>query len=247
MPSRGACRCSGTEANSWKFRVSPDQLGVWKWSVKSRDAGLNGKSGSFEAVASRRPGSIRPMKGFPQHFERQDGKPFWFLGDTAWALYTDSAEEKHDRAAALRYIDVRAGQGVNVLHSMLLSEAGWGNQGGKPWEDLAAEKLNPGYWQEVDFRLAHANAKGVVCGLALAWGDKRKQEPFAWRMFPECGSAKAVRPLHRRAVQRLRRLFHRLGRVARRSPHAAEHRRGRAAGVHRDRRRARRMPIRTSG
>ena len=42
------------------------------------------------------------MKGFPRHFERQDGSPFWFLGDTAWALFTDKAEEKHDRAAALR-------------------------------------------------------------------------------------------------------------------------------------------------
>jgi len=170
---------------SWKFRFSPDQLGVWKWTIRSRDAGLNGQAGSIEAVASKRAGSIRPMKEFSRHFERQDGKPFWFLGDTAWALYTDNAEEKHDRAAALRYIDVRAGQGINVLHTMLLSEAGWGNQGGKPWEDLSTEKLNPGYWQEVDRRLAHSNSKGIVCGLALAWGDKRKQEPFAWRMFPD--------------------------------------------------------------
>jgi hypothetical protein len=175
---------------TWRFRFSPEQVGTWKWSVKSRDAGLNGKTGSFEVVASRRPGSIRPMKGFPQHFERQDGKPFWFLGDTAWALFTDKADEKHDRAAALRYIDTRAGQGINVLHSMLLSEAGWGNQGGLPWEDLSAEKLNPGYWREVDLRLAHANAKQVVCGLALAWGDKRKQEPFAWRMFPSVEARK---------------------------------------------------------
>lgn len=175
---------------TWKFRAAPDQLGVWKWSVKSRDAGLDGQAGSFEAVASKRAGSIRPMQGYPRHFERQDGSPFWFLGDTAWALYTDSAEEKHDRAAALRYIDVRAGQGINVLHSMLLSEAGWGNQGGQPWDDLSQERINLGYWQEVDLRLAHANAKGVVCGLALAWGDKRKREPYAWRMFPDVEARK---------------------------------------------------------
>ena len=101
-----------------------------------------------------------PLASHPRHFERQDGSPFWFLGDTAWALYTDKAEEKHDRAAALRYIDARAAQGFNVLHSMLLSEAGWGNQGGLPWDDIAAQKLNPGYWQEVDLRLAHANSQG---------------------------------------------------------------------------------------
>ena len=175
---------------AWKFRVTPDQLGLWKWTVTSADSGLNGKSGSFEVIASKKAGTIRPMKSFPRHFERQNGQPFWFLGDTAWGLVTDSAEEKHDRAAALRYIDARAGQGVNVLHTMLLSEAGWGNRGGKPWDDLNQQKLNAAYWQEVDLRLAHANAKGVVCGLALAWGDKRKQEPFAWRMFPDIEARK---------------------------------------------------------
>jgi hypothetical protein len=76
-------------------------------------------------------------------------------------------------------------QGFNVVHSSLLSELGWGNHGGMPFDDIAKEKLNPNYWQEVDLRLAHANAKGLVCGLALAWGDQRKVEPFAWRRFPE--------------------------------------------------------------
>lgn len=168
---------------SWKFRFAPDQLGTWNWTVNSSDPGLNGKSGSFEVIASKRRGSIRPRQGFPQHFERQDGSPFWFLGDTAWALYTDSAEEKHDRAAALKYIDARAAQGFNVLHSMLLSEAGWGNRGGQPFNDIAAERLNPGYWQEVDLRLAHANSQGIVCGLALAWGDKGRGERYAWHRF----------------------------------------------------------------
>jgi hypothetical protein len=170
---------------SWKFRFAPNQLGTWKWTVDSRDPGLMGKSGSFEVVASQRHGSIRPTQGFPQHFERQDGSPFWFLGDTAWALYTDSAEERHDREAALKYIDARAGQGFNILHSMLLSEAGWGNRGGPPFDDIAAQRLNPGYWQEVDLRLAHANSKGIVCGLALAWGDKGRGERYAWSRFPD--------------------------------------------------------------
>jgi hypothetical protein len=73
---------------------------------------------------------------------------------------------------------------------MLLSEAGWGNRGGQPWDDISAEKLNPGYWQEVDLRLAHANSQGIVCGLALAWGDKRKVEPYAWRRFKDLEARK---------------------------------------------------------
>jgi hypothetical protein len=168
----------------WKFRFAPDKPGEWKWHLMSPDPAQNGKSGVFRVEASDRRGSIRPMTGRPHHFERQDGAPFWFMGDTAWALYNDSKEEKLDRAAALHYIDARAEQGFNVLHSSLLSEAGWGNAGGPPFHDITGQKINPAYWQEVDHRLAYANSKGFVCGLALAWGDKGRKEPYAWRKFP---------------------------------------------------------------
>ncbi|MGE0759174.1 MAG: DUF4038 domain-containing protein [Pirellulaceae bacterium] len=170
--------------NQWKFRFSPEKQGTWQWRVTSSDPGLNGQTGSIDCVASVLSGSIRPRAATPHHFERQDGSPFWFLGDTAWALVTDNDREQHDRRAARRYLDARSQQGFNVVHTMLLSEAGWGNQGGLPFEDLAAEKINPGYWQEVDVRLTDAASRGLICGLALAWGDKRKVEPFAWRRFP---------------------------------------------------------------
>lgn len=171
--------------NQWKLRFSPDTLGQWKWKVESPDQGLNELAGSFQCVESRRAGSIQPLKDFPLHFQRQDGTPFWFLGDTAWALFTESSAEQYDRADALAYIDARADQGFNVLHSMLLSEAGWGNEGGKPFDDIAAEKMNPGYWQEIDRRVAHVNSRGLVCGIALAWGDKGRGELYAWRKFPD--------------------------------------------------------------
>lgn len=168
---------------AWVFRFSPDLAGEWTWVVRSRDASLDGQRGSFHAIPSKKSGSIRPMSGFPHHFERQDGSRFWFMGDTAWALYTDHPGEKHDRHSAKRYLEARSAQGFNTVHSMLLSEAGWGNQGGPPFHDLSRETLNPGYWREVDHRLAYANSLGLVCGLVLAWGDK-EDEPFAWRKFP---------------------------------------------------------------
>lgn len=174
----------------WRLRVSPDRIGTWQWQVKSPDGGLNGRHGAFQVIESKRRGSIRPMPGFPRHFQRQNGEAFWFLGDTAWALYTDNLQEGHDRSRAQLYVDARAAQGFNVLHSMLLSEAGDGNSGGPPWHDLSAEQLNPAYWQEVDRRVAYANAQGMVCGLTLAWGDKRKQEPYAWRRFPSLAARK---------------------------------------------------------
>lgn len=121
----------------WRFRFSPDREGLWRWQTMSQDKGLDSRSGSFTVVASDLKGGLRPMHQAPHHFEHQDGTPFWFFGDTAWALYTDSEEEKHNRRTALEYVHARGEQGFNVLHSMLLSEAGWGNQGGPPFDDIA--------------------------------------------------------------------------------------------------------------
>jgi len=168
----------------WRLRVSPDVAGRWSYRIHSTDAGLNGRRGAFECVPSARRGGIEAMRGYPRHFQYRNGAPFWFLGDTGWGYFTDSAEDKHFRAQAEHYASVRAAQGFNVIHAMLLSEAGDGNDGGPPFRDLSAEQINPAYWQEVDRRLAYANEQGLTVGLALAWADKRKVEPYAWRRFP---------------------------------------------------------------
>ncbi|MEJ7639915.1 MAG: DUF5060 domain-containing protein [Singulisphaera sp.] len=167
----------------WKLRFSPDRSGTWSWAVRSDDPGLDGQSGRFRVVESDRKGGLGRMEGSPYHFRRQDGTPFWFLGDTGWALFTTGAEEKHTRGAVERYIDARADQGFNVIHAMLISEAGWGNDGGPAFEDLGAERINPGYWREVDRTLAYLNGKGIVGGLVLAWSDKGRN-PNNWRDFP---------------------------------------------------------------
>jgi len=172
---------------TFRLRVSPDLVGEWSFTVQSSDPGLNGKTGRFNCSMSSRCGSIRPMTGFPHHFERQDGSRFWFMGDTGWLLFTDDSTEKFDRTASKRYVSARADQGFNVVHTSLLAETGDGNNRGKPWDSLAIEKLNPGYWQEVDRRIEFANSKGVIIGLALAWGNKRGKddvEPYSWGRFP---------------------------------------------------------------
>lgn len=166
----------------WTFRVSPDQVGTWKWKTRSEDPGLN-QSGILTVAVSKDPGGVMPMSGHPRHFQRQNGKPFWFMGDTAWALFTDDIDERHDRSAVKKYIDARSAQGFSVIHAMLISEAGWGNSGGDAFADLSKERINPAYWQEVDRRLADLNRQGITAGLTLAWGDKR-HNLNDWREFP---------------------------------------------------------------
>ena len=177
-------------AAMWKMRFAPDKIGPWKWTVKSADRGLDGRSGTFECVASDRRGSIQPMASAPRHFQYQNGERMWFMADTAWAYATDSMEEKLDRTTALRYIDNRAAQGFNAIHLMLLSEAGWPNRGGAPWSDIASEKLNSAYFQEADIRIAYANSRGIVTGITVAWGDKGRKEPYSWGRLPNVEARK---------------------------------------------------------
>jgi hypothetical protein len=172
---------------TWRFRFSPDIPGTWTWRTQSDNSGLEGHTGSLTVVAAGLRGSIRPMRDDPHHFEYQDGTRLWFLGDTAWSLYVDSEDELHNRAAAEHQIEVRASQGFNVIHSMLLSELGWTNSGGAPFEDMMSEQLNPRYWQEVDRRLTYLNQQGLIGGLVLGWARKQRDasEPFAWDRFPD--------------------------------------------------------------
>ena len=176
--------------NDWKMRVSPDLVGKWSFNVQSADTGLNSQQGEFTCVASERTGSIQAMPEFPHHFQYQNGTPMWFMGDTAWGLFTDDAEEKHDRQAAKEYLKVRASQGFNVVHTMMLSETDGGNEGRLPFQEIAAQTLNPAYFREIDHRVAYANQQGIVVGLALAWGDKRRTEPYPWRRFPNVEARK---------------------------------------------------------
>jgi hypothetical protein len=173
-----------------KLRISPDLEGDWSYKITSTDQGLNGKSESFSCNSSEKKGSIQPMDKFPHHFQCQNGEKMWFMGETAWALFTDDQEEKHDRQAVEYYLKTRASQGFNVVHSMMLSEAGLGNSGGLPFIDMENQIINPDYWKEIDERVEFANQQGLVVGLFIAWGDKRKQEPFAWRLFPDIEARK---------------------------------------------------------
>lgn len=175
---------------TWRVRVSPDSLGTWSFRISSNDPGLNGQSGKFVCAESGLAGAIVASGRWPGHFERQNGAPFWFMGDTAWNYFTDIPEEKYGRAQAEAYVKARASQGFNVIHTSLLSEAGDGNTNGPPWKSIAEEQINPGYFQEADYRVAEANKQGITVGIALAWGDKQKKEPFAWRKFPSLDARK---------------------------------------------------------
>lgn len=168
----------------WLLRVSPDLVGEWSYSVRSPDAGLNARTGSFRCVESSRHGSIRPMSGHPLHFQYQDGTPFWFFGEKAWRVFQTDPAEKLDHQSAMHHVDVRAEQGFNYMHAELAGTGGLtsgGNEGGEMFLDAKKEVINPAFFREVESRLRHINEKGLTCGLVLlyATGDP------SWKSLPD--------------------------------------------------------------
>src|SRR4051794_40462532 len=52
-----------------------------------------------------------------RRFLVRDGTPFFYLGDTAWALF-----QRLDLAEATRYLEDRAAKGFTVIQAVALSE-----------------------------------------------------------------------------------------------------------------------------
>ncbi len=153
----------------WKFRYSPPKEGTWNWSVKSNDAGLNQALGDFRVLPSTHKGGVQVRSQYPHHFEYQDGTPYWLMGDTLWNAFNVNPSENLNRQSVQHYIDVRAQQGFNYIHSNVITISR--NEGGMAFEDFEAETLNPAFWQEVDTRLEYMNQNGITVMLMLAWAE----------------------------------------------------------------------------
>jgi len=169
---------------SWKFRFSPDAPGRWTWRIESGDSGLNGQSGVFSCVHSKLRGAVVANHS-PKRSIWQNGEGYWLFGDTQWAAFDTNPEEELNAESMRRYVEARAGQGFNFLQTALL--AGAENEGGPAFADYAKEDLNPGYWAEVDRRVAHMNEQGMLAMLTLAWGGESKTAPGfkTWLDFPD--------------------------------------------------------------
>ncbi len=112
-----------------------------------------------------------------------DGKPFFWLGDTAWELF-----HRLNREDADRYLENRAKKGFNVIQAVAIAELDGATDpnayGFLPLTDLdptrPAVKDGPenDYWDHVDYIVNKANSLGMYVGFLPTWGrywhDKSK-------------------------------------------------------------------------
>lgn len=118
-----------------------------------------------------------------------DGKPFFYLGDTAWELF-----HRLSRTEAEYYLSVRQKQGFNVIQAVGLAERdglGTPNTYGrypllKTGESYDPEKPDTqgeySYWDHVDYIVKTAGEKGLFIAFLPTWGDKYNK---AWGQGPE--------------------------------------------------------------
>lgn len=106
-----------------------------------------------------------------RYFVDQNGKPFFYLADTAWELF-----HRLNREEADEYLKIRAEQGFTVIHAVLLSEFS-GLTVPNAYGDLPLENNDPtkpveAYFRHVDYIVEKANSLGLVVGMVPTWGDK---------------------------------------------------------------------------
>lgn len=122
--------------------------------------------------------------------ETEDGRPFFWLGDTAWELF-----HKLNREDAELYLRTRAEQSYNVVQAVLLAEfegvTTVNAYGRKPLKIDASGRIDPAapdtegdysYWDHVDFILRTAGEQGIYVALLPTWGDKFNR---MWGKGPE--------------------------------------------------------------
>ncbi|MCF0063403.1 glycoside hydrolase family 140 protein [Dyadobacter chenwenxiniae] len=101
----------------------------------------------------------------------REGKPFFWLGDTAWELF-----HRLDREDATYYLEKRAAQGFTVIQAVALAEFDGLNvpntYGDRPLIDNDPTKPNEAYFKHVDFIIDKAAELNLTIAFLPTWGDK---------------------------------------------------------------------------
>ncbi len=131
---------------------------------------------------------------------KEDGTPFFWLGDTAWELFHRASREE-----AQLYLENRAERGFTVIQAVALAEHDGlrvpnaygclplgtdtnGNYDPTQPEVTAGDDYD--YWDHVDYIIDLAASLGLYIGLLPTWGDKYNQK---WGKGPVVFDADSAR------------------------------------------------------
>jgi hypothetical protein len=135
---------------------------------------------NLNVFAQTQPLKISANKRF---FQTADGKPFFWLGETAWLLFV-----KCNREDVKFYLDTRKQQGFNVIQAMVLHDFNNTRNVHGDWAlknfDVSTPAVTPGsnaanadeydYWDNVDYIIDEAAKRGMYMALVPTWGSNVK-------------------------------------------------------------------------
>src|SRR5262249_8313780 len=130
--------------------------------------------GNAASAADSPPRSVKDLqlKVSPngRYFIDQDGKPFFYLGDTCWLLF-----QRLNQREVEDYLQDRAGKGFTVIQAYVLRGLGKKHPDGNsslldatPLLDRDPTRPNEEFFKNVDYVVNRANELGLVMGLVTA-------------------------------------------------------------------------------
>ncbi len=135
--------------------------------------GVSATSQFSEAALSSAQTSASVLKVSSNHrfLVHADGRPFFYLGDTAWELF-----HRLNREEADRYLTNRAAQGFTVIQAVVLAELDGlktpNAYGDRPFLSDDPSQPNEAYFKHVDYIVNRAASLGLYIGMLPTWGDK---------------------------------------------------------------------------
>lgn len=119
------------------------------------------------------------VSGNGRYLQHANGRPFFWLGDTAWLLF-----QKMDRAEVRTYFEDRKRKGFNVVQCIILQYLKDANAyGDLPFvgNDITKRQITPGsdpndreqydFWDHVDYVTETAAQKGIYLAVIPVWGQ----------------------------------------------------------------------------
>ncbi len=159
---------------------------VWVYVVPSLVASLailisaEGVCGA-EGSAAPQAATLPPLRVSDNHrfLVTQDGKPFFWLGDTAWAVvHKHAREQTQNQPSVLQYFKSRSAKKFNVIQCQLVSDAktadAYGHEAfadGRFDQPRIVEGGDNDYWDTADWFIAQAKAHGLYVALLPTWFD----------------------------------------------------------------------------
>jgi len=155
----------------WKARFSPDMVGKWTYETKSSDKGLDGQKGEFECIAYEGNNPLyahgaTKVSDNGRYLVHADGKPFFWLSDTAW-----NGVLLADENSWQTYLRDRVSKGFTAIQFVTTQwrAAKADADGNIAFTGTDKIEINPVFFQRMDKMVDMLNENGLIAAPVMIW------------------------------------------------------------------------------